>query len=912
MANRRDELTNAGDVLIAEDSATQAQLLQHFLQSNGFSVAVASNGQEALEKARQKKPILIISDILMPVLNGFDFCRQVKADSNLRSTPVILLTELSTPQDVVLGLECGADNFVRKPFDETYLLQRIHHLLTNQALRSSERVQFGIEVFLGNQRHFITAERQQVLDMLVSTYEQAVQLNHSLERSNESLSGLYRIAEGLNECTSEQEVLDKTLERVIELPGVTSGWVFLAMKDGAYRLAASRGLPPALEAPGAFEGPCLCMQQLSNNEDSRDAAVIDCERLVNATLETCGLRCHASIPLGTKNGLLGVLNIAGGIEGLFSKEDLRRLSGVAHQVGQALERARLHAQLEQLVDERTAALTAEVAERRHAEEEARLYAQRAHELYEQLKEREETLRNKSELLEHLLSISPTVIYCLAIRDGLVFEPRWVSGNLTRITGWAVDEALETGWWEQHLHPEEHDAVMRNTTTLFDSDYLVQEYRLLHKDGHFIWVHDEMRLLRDSGGNPIEAVGSWTDITNRKDAEMELRQVEEQFHQAQKMESIGSLAGGIAHDLNNVFAAVNGYTELIMADVSPGEQLYDDLQQIRDAGQRGANLVRQILAFSRRQAIQLQALDLNRVVTEFQKMLQRLIGEDIQLRVALDKAVHVVSADIVQIEQVLMNLAVNARDAMPDGGMLSIETANVLLDEAYAAKHVDVQPGPHVMLAVSDTGCGMSADVQKQIFEPFFTTKEAGQGTGLGLATVYGIVKQHRGNIWVYSEPGRGTTFKIYLPAVLEPAAPMEPVDVQPLVSRGTETVLVVEDETSVRDLICAVLSAHGYQTLSSGKPESALEIAGAYTKEIQLLLTDVIMPGMTGRDLARKMTETRPSIRVLYISGYTDSIIGRHGILDASVKYLQKPFTIRGLLAKVRECLDSPGVTPNP
>ncbi len=380
-------------------------------------------------------------------------------------------------------------------------------------------------------------------------------------------------------------------------------------------------------------------------------------------------------------------------------------------------------------------------------------------------------------------------------------------------------------------------------------------------------------------------------------------LESQFRQAQKMEAVGRLAGGVAHDFNNVLTAINGYSDLLLEDLDHDDPKRQDVEEIRAAAQRAAALTRQLLAFSRKQVLQSRVLDLNTVVRTLDKMLQRLIGEDVKLEVSLAADLEAVRADPGQIEQVILNLAVNSRDAMPNGGRLTIETASVDLDEAYARDHAGVSPGRYVMLAVSDTGVGMDAETQSHIFEPFYTTKEQGKGTGLGLSTVYGIVKQSGVYVWVSSKPGRGTTFNIYLPRVDEPVETQEPPPLSPSLF-GRETVLLAEDDASVRQVVSEVLMQKGYDVLRTPDGRTALEMARAQEGEIQLLITDMVMPGMTGRELADALKAERPGLRVLYMSGYTGDAVVRHGVLEEGMPYLQKPFTPGALAFKVREVLD--------
>lgn len=387
---------------------------------------------------------------------------------------------------------------------------------------------------------------------------------------------------------------------------------------------------------------------------------------------------------------------------------------------------------------------------------------------------------------------------------------------------------------------------------------------------------------------------------------ERRQLEIQLRQAQRLESVGRLAGGVAHDFNNLLMVISGYAQLIQSDLEADDSHRDDLDEILRAAGRSAELTRQLLAFSRQQVLQPRALDLNGVVTAIGPMLCRVIGEDVALETVLAPDLGVVLADPGQLEQVLMNLVVNARDAMPEGGQITIETANVELDAAYAQTHAAVKPGSFVLLAVSDTGVGMDAETQRQLFEPFFTTKPASEGTGLGLATVYGIVKQSGGSIWAYSEPGLGSTFKIYLPRVAGPAEPITAVAATASTQGGTETILVVEDDAAVRGILTAMLRRHGYHVLEASDGRAAVDLA-AGPEEPDLLITDLVMPGMSGRELADRLAAQRPGLRTLFASGYGHNTLVRRGALEPSMAYLAKPFGADELARKVRELLDARG-----
>jgi len=417
-----------------------------------------------------------------------------------------------------------------------------------------------------------------------------------------------------------------------------------------------------------------------------------------------------------------------------------------------------------------------------------------------------------------------------------------------------------------------------------------------KDGRKVTTLVSPPPIRREGRRGRGTFAVFTDITERK-------QLEERLRQGQKMESIGRLAGGVAHDFNNILTGILGYCGFLRDKLADNEAARDEVRQIRTLAKRAATLTRQLLAFSRRQPLAPVVLDLNDVVANAAKMLRRLIGENIDLQFNPAPDLGNAKVDPGQIEQVLMNLAVNARDAMPHGGKLTIETANVVLDEDYAARHGGAQAGPHVMVAVTDTGAGMDQETRERIFEPFFTTKEAGKGTGLGLATAYGIVKQHGGNIWVYSELDKGSTFKIYFPRVDDEANDLSSDTKFAVEPHGSEMILVVEDETSVRAIAQRALEMHGYTVLCAASAEEAETAFEEHRSDIALLLTDVVLPGRTGRELHETLVTERPDLKVLYMSGYTDNAIAHQGRLDPGVPFLEKPFGPEGLVRRVREVL---------
>jgi two-component system cell cycle sensor histidine kinase/response regulator CckA len=455
-----------------------------------------------------------------------------------------------------------------------------------------------------------------------------------------------------------------------------------------------------------------------------------------------------------------------------------------------------------------------------------------------------------------------------------------------LIGWTVmPDDLPVPFWEQE------EEVFKTGREYISEDTLPDAQGTSHT------LLAKKSLLTDKDGNK-QIVGVLRDIT-------EYKRLEAQFLQSQKMEAIGALAGGVAHDFNNLLNVINGYTELILEDLDPENPLVKDLTRVRDAGQRAATLTSQLLAFGRKQIMQPEIFNLNQVIANMSAMLRRLIGEDIEMVSSVHSEPLMVNADLGKIQQVVMNLVVNARDAMPHGGNITIETAGVEFKEGYLKDHPVTRPGPYAMLAISDNGIGMDAATQERIFEPFFTTKEKGKGTGLGLSTVYGIVKQSDGFVWVYSEPGKGTTAKAYFPRVTRLASKTQSESKKDAELIGSETVLVAEDEEAVRALVSRVLRDRGYNVLEAADGMEALRISKNYTQEIHLVVTDVVMPGVGGRSLMSSLKKARPGIKSLFISGYTDNAIVHHGILDSEIAFLQKPFSIDGLIGKVQEALSA-------
>jgi PAS domain S-box-containing protein len=816
-------------ILVVEDSRTQAEQLRCVLEEAGYAVSVAHDGLQAIAALEVRPADAVLSDIVMPgEVDGFELCRRIKAGPHA-DTPVVLLTSLSDPADIIQALECGADNFVRKPYEPSYLLERLRVLFATRELRAKNRVTFGMTVLFMGHEVTVDAGHQQVLDLLISTFEEAVLQNRQLRQSEEEL----RLATA--ELDRYAGVLERRLQTVLE-----------TIPDALFSVDASLGnlfyvSPGALSVFGYTAEELIADPQLWRRSIHPDdlAAVLDAfDRAVQSRVPQA-VECRFRAPKSDWRWLqLKAAAVTNGPEARV------RLDGVAR----------------------------DITDQRRAEEELR--------------------RSEADhrgLVEH----APLGIYRSTI-DG-----RFVAVNqaLVGMLGYTSAEEFIGLSLPQDVYvdPEERNRTIGQFAARTDASAEVAWKR---KDGTPITVRLHVRTVRNAAGAVECFEGFVEDVTER-------RSVEEQFRQAQKMEAVGRLAGGVAHDFNNVLTVITTDADLLLDDLEPGDPRRADVEEIRDAALSATALTRQLLAFSRKQVLQPRALNLTEVIAALEKMLRRLIGEDVALAMELAPALGTVRADPGQIEQVILNLAVNARDAMPEGGRLTIATSDVDLDEAYLTGHAEASPGRYVQIEVRDTGIGMDAATQSRIFEPFFTTKEVGKGTGLGLATVYGIVKQSGGFVNVYSEPGMGTAFRIYLPRTDEASEPVEDGPDAQSDRGGDETVLVAEDDELLRKAAVAVLGKQGYHVLPVADGTAALALARDHPGEIHVLLTDLIMPGMSGRALAEALVAVRPSVRILFMSGYTDDTVLRQGVLDAGVAFLQKPFNARALARKVREVLDA-------
>jgi PAS domain S-box-containing protein len=854
-------------IMIAEDSPTQAAKLIHLLEKRGFPVIAARDGRHALDLLESMTPSLVITDVVMPEVDGYGLCSAIKADPRWKHIPVMLVTTLSNAEDVIRGLECGADNFIRKPYEEKYLLSRVEYMLMNLRMRKSQKMQAGVEITLGSQRHFITSERQQILDLLISTYEQAVQLNldlkrheRELEHANRLLGGLYRIAEGLNQAESEEQIAELVLERALELPGIQSGWLLLR-EDSGFRLAAARNLPPALRVAGAFEGECLCSRKCLPGVTN----IVECERLQGAAGETRGPRFHATVPLSLGERMLGTLNLVGPEDGQFEVEELKILDSIGNQVAVALDRTRL-------VAEEKRRATARIAEQAALIDEA----------HDALLESEERYRLMFDRNPH-----PTWVYdietlgFLAVNEAALRHYGYTREEFLRMTIADIRPPEEVA---QLMHALEEDPESSEPRVF-------GVFRHRKKDGALIEVEISSSEITFEGRRAGLVLAM--DVTDR-------RRFEKQFLRAQRMESIGTLAAGIAHDLNNLLMPIMmGVT--LLKQYNPSQLGLRALDNIERSAIRGRDLVKQVLSFARGVEGSRVPINVGDVIREVRSIVESTFPKNVSLEMDSPDDLWWIDGDPTQLNQVLLNLCVNARDAMPIGGVLAVTARNADIDEHYASMHRGLTAGRFVMVQVADAGVGIPQQIIDRIFEPFFTTKEVGRGTGLGLSTVVAIVRSHGGTVHVYSELGKGTKFTVYLPAQQlgeTPALPSQPAK-RSLPRGDGELILVVDDEPPILAITLQTLEAFGYKVIVSKDGAQAVGLYALRRDEIALVITDMMMPVMDGPALITALRHIDPDVKIIASSGLTDDGRASRAAFAGITDFLYKPYSADVLLNTV-------------
>ena len=841
-------------ILVVDNRPINREFFATLLGYRGHKILEARDGEDALASVRTNRPDLVISDILMPTMDGYEFVRQLRADPATANITVIFSTAHYLDREArSLAEACGVKHTILKPAEP-------------------EEVFRVVDAALGMPEPEAALQAEEVdREHLRLLTDKLAQKTQELTRVNERLTALIELGQQLAAERNPLYLLESFCHSARRIVGAKYAAILVLDDDREtvrhfYSSGIQADTAELIGAPPVGRG--LFRKLLRDGGLIRVSKVEADPRSEGFPPNHPRMNSFLGAAIASSSGIYGALYLTDKL-GLdeFSVADERLIAMLVAQVGIAYENAQRFEELQR----RAGQLTQTVFHRERAEEE---------------------LREANQTLQSLVQTSPVAIIALDLEGNV---KSWNSAA-ERIFGWTETEVI--GQRIQIIPDSEWDGFYSSLDiTRRAGTYTDFETTRLRKDGSLIHVSLSAAPLVDGKGNINGSVAVMADITERK-------HLEDQFRQAQKMEAVGRLAGGVAHDFNNLLTAIIGYSQLVLARLHRDDQMRKEIEEIESAGQRAAGLTNQLLTFSRRQVLQPQVLDLNAIVADLAKMLQRLIGEDIVLATSLAPGIGFVQADRGQIEQIIMNLAVNSRDAMPGGGRLTIETFNADLDESYTADHINAHPGPHVVLTISDNGTGIDKETQSNIFEPFFTTKEQGKGTGLGLSTVYGIVQQSGGHIGLYSEVGQGTTFKIYLPRLAEVVGKHETRISQSGSLSGSETVLLVEDEDGVRELARRILEMYGYAVLEAAGSDDTLRICADHKGPIHLMLTDVVMPGANGRELAQQVSTIQPDIKVLYMSGYTDDAIVQHGVLDADTPFLQKPFTPSGLAGKVREVLD--------
>jgi PAS domain S-box-containing protein len=822
-----------GRILLVEDSATQAEALRATLEGARFTVVHAESGEAAIAALDDGGFDLVVSDVMMPGISGYELCRIVKERPDTRGLPFVLLTSLNDPMAIVRGLECGADNYVTKPYTPSYLLARIRNTLDKYTLREGSKTSMGVNVRFLDTTFTITSDREQILDLFISSIEDVVRANEALQVSQRELSAAQQQLEKFASRMAHQAQV--SAEKYSALMHSASDAIFVL--DSEHRITEANARATELLGAPVEELRGRLLYELATPL-SRDV-----------------LREHLMVLQGSDRTTAPDLEFRHPVLG-YVYFDLAASRTATHD------------------GELTLAILHDVTERRAAAERMRL---------------SEAQLAKAQELAHLASFE---------FDALTGSIN-LSAELYRIFGRSREQVQHTvSALLECVHPDDREALQQAGRALLAGATIgAHECRIVRPDGAIRHVHVRAEVHLGDSGSAGRLLGTVQDVTDWK-------QLEQQLQQSQKMEAIGRLAGGIAHDFNNLLTVITSYSDLALAEVEPDSQLRADLTEIRRAAESAASLTGQLLAFSRKQVVQPRPLVVEEVLREFDKVLRRIVGEDVEFVVTPGEGDAQVLADRGQIEQVVMNLVVNARDAMPAGGRLTIETATVDLQPGHTLG-IDLPPGGYRRLSVSDTGSGIEPRVMERIFEPFFTTKAPGQGTGLGLSTVHGIVKQLGGDVRVTTAPGAGTTFEVFLPIVTTDSGSSGPTPVPGLRRRGSETVLIVEDEPGLRALARRLLEAKGYTVLEARNGDEALEICESAGQRIDLVLTDVIMPGLNVRTMVERLSGSCAGVKVLFMSGYTDDDIMRSGLADPHVAFLQKPFTPQSLVAKVQEVLES-------
>ena len=843
MAPQKRTMNNGIEILVVEDSPTQAEQLKHILEQHDYSVSVANNGKEALSLINKHKPTIVISDIIMPEMDGYQLCRQIKADENLKEIPVILLTSLSGPTtDVIKGLESGANNFIMKPYNEEYLLSRINYIIANRELRKSENLEIGIEILFAGQKYFINSERRQILDLLLSTYEEAVRINEKLRvkqkelaRANEVLNGLYRIAKEINWCTSVQEVVEKALEQAVGLPGVQAGWISLREGPSGFRTVATHHLPPALEAPGMWEEDCLCRRKLLSGELSQVMNILECERLQKAKGDTRGLRYHASVPLWIGDRILGLMNLAGAEQGLFSDEDLKILNGMGNQIATALGRAELYENLEREVEERTAALTAEIAEHERVNEVlretlAQLSKKNHYETIISTVTRsvhqsinlQDVLENTVEAMsKNIDGVNDVSIYLVEGQEAVIKAHRgyrdWFINRVRRIPypngftwktimegkpvycadvdqdtiiGHAGREVGTKSYASMPIRFEGKTVGVININSLKKNAFDDEDLKLLETVRQQIEVAINNAQQAETLQQSEEALARQAQELARSNAKLEQLLAELEQTRQQQLRLKDQFLSHVSHELRSPLTAIYQFVTILL-DRLAGElnlEQHEYLEIILKNVNQLRTMIEDLLEISRVQvgklSVEPQPISLVNLIEETLSSLRTAASaKSITLSAKFPSDLPSAYADPQRIRQILTNLIDNGIKFTPENGMINVRV-QVSNEEPY-----------FLCVAVSDTGCGLSSEESKKIFERLYQSKSTFQysrkGLGLGLYICKDLVSSHGGRIWIESQLGHGSTFFFTLP-IFSLAALLTPILTAENLLKGLVGLIAIE------------------------------------------------------------------------------------------------------------------------
>jgi PAS domain S-box-containing protein len=912
---KKDVSKDITEILIVEDSPTQAEQLTYILDQHGYKVLAVNNGRQALSLIDKHNPALVITDIVMPEMDGYELCRQIKSLNSKQDIPVILLTSLASAEDVLDGLECGADNFITKPYDEEYLLLHVEQIVANRKLFKNERVRVGLEIIFGGKRRFVTADQQQMLTLLISTYEEAVRKNSELVKTqnmykvlNEHLGDI--VKERTAALTEEIDVRKKTeiciskLNRIYSmLSNINKAIVRIRepqmLFKEACRIAVGSGLKiacidivdPLTEkvktvvsagiTDDYFEKSHIAPGDKVQENDAVELVLHSGKHFVwddmvknpypaswHKDALRIGIHSLAAFPLKVSGQVLGVFNLYAAEAGFFNDEELNLFDELAMDISFAMEFAEKEAErklaTKQLIDSET----------------------RYRRLFESAKDG---------------------ILILDSITGVVVD---VNPFLIELIRYSKEQLIGKHLWEIDIFKN----IVKSKESfieLQEKKYIRYENMPLERsDGRKIDVDFVSNLYLVDSGEVIQC--NIRDITERKQAENKLRESEEkhkkledQLRQSQKLEAIGQLSSGIAHDFNNLLGGIMGHAELLKMTLDPESPLMRHPKVIISSCEKASDLTRQLLTFARKAPVELQKINLNEFLKQFVELMGRTIDRRIEIVTAIQEQPTFIYGDLNQLENSLLNIVINARDAMIEGGQLCITMETVDLNSSILPnEHDKLAEGAYVRISIADTGIGMSNEIKDRIFEPFFTTKEIGKGTGLGLASVYGCIKQHNGYIAVQSLEGKGAQFDLYFPIVVSDE-PVVVIQKKEALLRGEGTLLVVDDEPMYHDIITEIFGDLGYSVHCCDNGADAVEYFREHRLDKLVVILDINMPKMTGLQCFRYLKEINPAVQVIISSGYGESS-DRENLQKEGVRiFVQKPYKAAEMSIKITELMQA-------